>query len=182
MKPSEEAVKILLEYIGEDPNREGLLETPKRVAKAMKELTVGYRQDPRAILDKTFNIACDEMVIVKGIEYWSLCEHHMLPFHGTATVAYIPNGNVVGLSKIPRVVEAYARRLQVQERLTNQIASVIDEVLEPKGVAVVLTGSHLCCAMRGAKKAVTMKTSALRGIFKEQMEVRAEFLSLAGGE
>lgn len=182
MNPSEEAVKTLLDYIGEDSAREGLLETPKRVAKALKELTIGYSQDPHAILNKTFDVACDEMVIVKGIEYWSLCEHHMLPFHGTATVAYIPNGRVVGLSKIPRVVEAYARRLQVQERLTNQIATAVNEVLEPKGVAVVLTGSHLCCAMRGAKKAVTMKTSALRGAFKEHQEVRAEFLSLAHAE
>ena len=179
MNPNEEAVKTLLKMIGEDPAREGLLETPKRFVKALRELTEGYGQDPHSILDKTFNVACDEMVIVKGIEYWSLCEHHVLPFHGTATVAYIPDGSVVGLSKIPRVVEAYARRLQVQERLTNQIASVIDEVLKPKGVAVLLEGAHLCCAMRGAKKAVTMKTSALRGVFLERQEVRAEFLSLA---
>ena len=179
MNPNEEAVKTLLKMIGEDPDREGLLETPKRFVKALGELTEGYKKDPHAILNKTFNVACDEMVIVKGIEYWSLCEHHVLPFHGTATVAYIPDGSVVGLSKIPRVVEAYARRLQVQERLTNQIASVIDEVLKPKGVAVLLEGAHLCCAMRGAKKAVTMKTSALRGVFLEQQEVRAEFLSLA---
>lgn len=178
----EDTVIRQLEFIGEDPTREGLLETPKRVLKALRELTGGYAQDPCSILNKTFNVACDEMVIVKDIEYWSLCEHHMLPFHGTATVAYIPSGSVVGLSKIPRVVEAYARRLQVQERLTNQIANAVDEALDPLGVAVVVTGSHLCCAMRGAKKAVTMKTSALRGLLKEDGDARAEFLKLAGSD
>ena len=168
----------ILEYIGENPEREGLLKTPARAVKALRELTGGYTQDPAAILGTTFAVDCDEMVVVQGIEYWSLCEHHLLPFKGKVSVAYLPGDEVVGLSKIPRLVECFARRLQVQERLTNQIAESIQEVLAPLGVGVVVSGEHQCCSMRGGKKPVIMKTSALLGRFREP-EVRAEFLTLA---
>jgi GTP cyclohydrolase IA len=176
-KDIEDTVTRQLEFMGEDPTREGLLETPKRVIKALAELTSGYQESPVDILSKTFNVDCDQMVIVQDIEYWSLCEHHMLPFQGKAHVAYLPDSRVVGLSKIPRAVHALARRLQVQERLTEQIADVMVAALAPQGVGVVLTGQHLCCAMRGAKAPVIMKTSALRGRFYEA-DMRAEFLSL----
>lgn len=176
-KDIEDTVTRQLEFIGEDPTREGLLETPKRVIKALVELTSGYDQSIETILNKTFDVACDEMVIVQDIEYWSLCEHHMLPFTGKAHVAYLPNERVVGLSKIPRAVRALAARLQVQERLTMQIADAMTEALDPQGVGVVLTGQHLCCSMRGAKAPATMKTSAIRGRFHEPA-MRAEFLSL----
>ncbi len=175
------AIRTLLSYIGEDVSREGILETPARVVKAYTELTEGYHAIPSEILAKTFDVKADEMVMVKDIHYWSLCEHHMLPFHGHATVAYLPRERVVGLSKIPRVVEAFSRRLQVQERLTNQIAETINKELDPLGVAVLMEGHHLCCSMRGAKKPVTMKTSKLIGKFKTEQEVRNEFLMLAKG-
>ena len=174
---AEDTVIRQLEFIGEDPTREGLRETPKRVLKAMKEMTSGYQANPQEILSKTFSDVCDEMVVVDRIGYWSLCEHHMLPFYGTATVAYLPKDRVVGLSKIPRLVEALSRRLQVQERLTEQIAKTIQQILEPRGVGVLVEGNHLCCAMRGAKTPVSMKTSCLLGEFREP-EVRAEFLAL----
>jgi GTP cyclohydrolase I len=176
----EQTVLRQLEFIGEDIHREGLLETPKRVIKALRELTKGYQQDPRTILNKTFNVKSDQMIIVQDIEYWSMCEHHMLPFTGKAHVAYLPQDRVVGLSKIPRAVHALARRLQVQERLTHQIADAIEQALDPLGVGVIVTGQHLCCAMRGAKAPVVMKTSALRRTFLDQA-VRGEFLSLLKG-
>jgi GTP cyclohydrolase IA len=174
----EEAVRAILENIGEDPEREGLLRTPNRVAKMYAELTAGYRVDPQALInDAIFSVDYDEMVMVKGIEFSSLCEHHMLPFMGRVHVAYIPNGKVIGLSKIPRIVEMFARRLQVQERMTVQIADFIDQALSPLGVAVVAEGVHLCSVMRGVKKPnAKMITSAMRGVFRSDSKTRAEFM------
>jgi GTP cyclohydrolase I len=174
----EEAVRVILEQIGEDPAREGLLRTPNRVAKMYAELTAGYHVDPQALInDAVFSVDYDEMVMVKDIEFSSLCEHHMLPFMGRVHVAYIPNGKVIGLSKIPRIVEMFARRLQVQERLTVQIADFIDAALQPLGVAVVAEGVHLCSVMRGVKKAnAKMITSAMRGVFRSDSKTRAEFM------
>jgi GTP cyclohydrolase IA len=174
----EEAVRTILENIGEDPAREGLLKTPSRVATMYAELTAGYRVDPQALInDAIFSVDYDEMVMVKDIEFSSLCEHHMLPFMGRVHVAYIPNGTVIGLSKIPRIVEMFARRLQVQERLTVQIADFIDAALHPMGVAVVAEGVHLCSVMRGVKKAnAKMITSAMRGVFRSDPKTRAEFM------
>ncbi len=174
----EEAVRTLLSNIGEDPDRDGLQRTPERVARMFDELTAGYSTDPvRLINDAMFDVEYDEMVIVKDIDFYSLCEHHLLPFLGKVHVAYIPNGKVVGLSKIPRIVDMFARRLQVQERMTAQIADFIEEALQPQGVAVVVEGTHLCMAMRGVKKAnATMTTSAMRGSFKENSKTRAEFM------
>jgi GTP cyclohydrolase I len=175
----EEAVRRLLEAVGEDPTREGLEGTPNRVARAYDELLAGYRVDPHALVnDALFTVDYDEMVIVRDIEFYSLCEHHMLPFLGRAHVAYCPNGKVIGLSKIPRIVDLFARRLQVQERMTNQIADFIDAAIHPCGVAVVLEGWHLCATMRGVKKAhAVMVTSELRGSFKENESTRQEFLN-----
>ncbi|HET9223175.1 MAG TPA: GTP cyclohydrolase I FolE [Roseiflexaceae bacterium] len=174
----EEAVRAILENIGEDPAREGLLKTPSRVAAMYAELTAGYRVDPQALVnDAVFSVDYDEMVMVKDIEFSSVCEHHMLPFMGRVHVAYIPNGKVIGLSKIPRIVEMYARRLQLQERLTVQIADFIDAALHPQGVAVVAEGVHLCSMMRGVKKAnAKMITSAMRGVFRSDSKTRAEFM------
>jgi GTP cyclohydrolase I len=174
----EEAVRAILENIGEDPEREGLLRTPSRVAKMYAELTAGYHVDPQALInDAIFSVDYDEMVMVKDIEFSSLCEHHMLPFMGRVHVAYIPKGKVIGLSKIPRIVEMYARRLQVQERMTVQIADFIDTALSPLGVAVVAEGVHLCSVMRGVKKAnAKMITSAMRGVFRSDPKTRAEFM------
>jgi GTP cyclohydrolase I len=174
----EEAVRAILENIGEDPAREGLLKTPSRVATMYAELTAGYHVDPQALVnDAVFSVDYDEMVMVKDIEFSSLCEHHMLPFMGRVHVAYIPNGKVIGLSKIPRIVEMYARRLQLQERLTVQIADFIDAALHPQGVAVVAEGVHLCSVMRGVKKAnAKMITSAMRGVFRSDSKTRAEFM------
>jgi GTP cyclohydrolase IA len=174
----EEAVRAILEHIGEDVEREGLLKTPSRVAKMYAELTAGYRVDPQALInDAIFSVDYDEMVMVKDIEFSSLCEHHMLPSMGRVHVAYIPNGKVIGLSKIPRIVEMFARRLQVQERLTVQIADFIDAALHPQGVAVVAEGVHLCSVMRGVKKAnARMITSAMRGVFRSDPKTRAEFM------
>jgi GTP cyclohydrolase I len=174
----EEAVRAILEQIGEDPEREGLLRTPSRVAKMYAELTAGYHIDPQALInDAVFRVDYDEMVMVKDIEFSSLCEHHMLPFMGRVHVAYIPAGRVIGLSKIPRIVEMYARRLQVQERLTVQIADFIDAALSPLGVAVVAEGIHLCSVMRGVKKPnAKMITSAMRGVFRSDPKTRAEFM------
>ena len=169
----------ILEAIGENPEREGLLKTPSRVAKAYAEILAGYRMNPEELINNAlFSVDYDEMVIVKGIEFYSMCEHHMLPFYGVAHVAYIPSGKVIGLSKIPRIVEMYSRRLQVQERMTLQIADFIQEVLKPKGVAVVVEGKHLCMMMRGVKKQeASMTTSHMLGVFREQLPTRMEFLN-----
>jgi GTP cyclohydrolase I len=174
----EESVRTILENIGEDPDREGLLRTPSRVAKMYAELTAGYHIDPEALInDAVFSVDYDEMVMVKDIDFSSLCEHHMLPFMGRVHVAYIPNGKVIGLSKIPRIVEMFARRLQVQERMTVQIADLIDQALKPMGVAVVAEGVHMCSVMRGVKKAnAKMITSAMRGVFRSDPKTRAEFM------
>jgi len=174
----EQSVQVILENIGEDPEREGLLRTPSRVAKMYAELTAGYHIDPQALInDAIFSVDYDEMVMVKDIDFSSLCEHHMLPFMGRIHVAYIPNGKVIGLSKIPRIVEMFARRLQVQERLTVQIADFIDAALQPSGVAVVAEGVHMCSVMRGVKKAnAKMITSAMRGAFRNDPRTRAEFM------
>jgi GTP cyclohydrolase I len=178
----ERAVRTLLSNVGEDPNREGLQRTPERVARMYDELLAGYHTDPvKLINDALFTVDYSEMVIVKDIDFSSLCEHHMLPFLGKAHVAYIPNGKVIGLSKIPRIVEMFARRLQVQERMTEQIADFIDEVIKPQGVAVVVEGMHMCSMMRGVKKAnASMITSAVRGIFKTDPKTRSEFMDHIG--
>jgi GTP cyclohydrolase I len=171
------AVRDILEAIGEDVNREGLVHTPGRVARMYEELTAGYHVDPvHLINDAIFDVNYDQMVIVRDIDFYSLCEHHVLPFLGQAHVAYIPDGKVIGLSKIPRIVEMFARRLQVQERMTQQIAEFLDETLRPLGVAVVAEGLHMCAAMRGVKKAnARMVTSAMLGTFKENPTTRKEF-------
>jgi len=178
----EAAVREILAGIGEQPDREGLLKTPSRVAKMYAELTAGYHVDPEALInDAIFSVSYDEMVLVKNIDFYSLCEHHMLPFMGQVHVAYIPNGKVVGLSKIPRIVEMFARRLQVQERMTVQIAEFIDQHLQPLGVAVVAEGVHMCSVMRGVKKAnASMVTSAMRGVFRDDPKTRAEFMAHVG--
>jgi GTP cyclohydrolase I len=170
-----------IELLGEDPNREGLLKTPERVAKSMQYITQGYQIDAKAILDSAkFHEDVNEMILVKDIELYSLCEHHMLPFYGKAHVAYIPNGVITGLSKIARVVDAYSRRLQVQERLTTQILNVIQETLNPLGVAVVIEASHLCMMMRGVQKQNSVTTtSAFCGQFQKN-ETRSEFIRLIG--
>jgi GTP cyclohydrolase I len=174
----ESSVGTILEAIGEDPEREGLIKTPHRVAKSYKELLAGYRMDPKAIINgAVFDVAYDEMVIVRDIEFYSMCEHHMLPFMGRVHVAYIPSDKVIGLSKIPRIVDLFSRRLQVQERMTTQIANYIDVVLKPQGVAVVAEGMHMCMMLRGVKKKdARMTTSAMLGIFREDMSTRMEFL------
>jgi GTP cyclohydrolase I len=168
----------LLKAIGEDPEREGLKNTPDRVARMYTELLSGYSMDPERIINGAlFNINYDEMVLVRDIEFYSLCEHHMLPFIGRAHVAYLPAGKVIGLSKIPRIVDMYARRLQVQERMTRQIADILQATLEPQGVAVVVEGMHLCSMMRGVKKHdARMTTSAMHGAFRANLATRQEFL------
>lgn len=173
-----DAVRVILESIGEDPKREGLLRTPERVAKAYGELLSGYRTDPIELLNEAiFAVSYDEMVIIRDIEFYSLCEHHMLPFLGRAHVAYLPKGKVIGLSKIPRIVDMFARRLQVQERMTQQIANLVNELLHPKGVAVVVEGLHLCSVMRGVRKHdARMTTSSMSGAFRTNMPTRQEFL------
>ena len=176
----EPLVEAMLKELGEEPGRDGLLRTPKRVAKSMRFLTQGYRQDPHEILNGAlFDVTYDEMVIVKDIEIYSLCEHHLLPFMGRVHVAYIPNGKVVGLSKIPRLVEMFARRLQVQERLTSQIGETLESVLNPKGVAVVVEAIHLCMMMRGVAQQNSFAiTSSLRGVFESNSKTRSEFMDL----
>lgn len=172
------AVTELISAVGEDPEREGLKNTPDRVARMYAELLSGYSMDPEKIINGAlFNINYDEMVLVRDIEFYSLCEHHMLPFLGRAHVAYLPKGKVIGLSKIPRIVEMYARRLQVQERMTRQIADLLQQMLEPQGVAVVVEGMHLCSMMRGVKKhSARMTTSAMHGAFRANLATRQEFL------
>jgi len=172
----EDTVIRQLEFIGEDPTREGLRETPRRVISALKEFTEGYRQDPSEILGKTFEEPYDEMVVVREIEFSSLCEHHLLPFMGHATVAYIPKTRVVGLSKIARLVHCFAKRLQIQERMTQQIANAITEALDPQGVAVMIRSKHLCMTLRGVENNGQMVTSCLLGFFRDKQETRAEFL------
>ena len=174
----EESVKSILMAIGEDVDREGLLRTPHRVAKSYEELLSGYRMDPRALINEAvFDVAYDEMVVVRNIEFYSLCEHHMLPFIGHVHVAYIPSDKVIGLSKIPRIVDLFSRRLQVQERMTKQIAEYIDVVLNPRGVAVVAEGLHMCMMLRGVKKQnARMTTSAMLGAFRNNLSTRMEFL------
>ena len=178
--PMEGLVQALLKELGEDPGREGLVRTPVRVARALRFMTKGYQEDPVSILNGAlFEVGYDEMVVVKDIDFFSLCEHHLLPFFGRAHLAYIPNGKIVGLSKLPRLVEMYSRRLQVQERLTTQIAETIQSVLEPKGVAVVLEGIHLCMMMRGVEQQNAFAiTSSLRGAFEANSKTRAEFMDL----
>ena len=175
--------KEVIENLGEDPTREGLLKTPERVAKAMQFLTQGYDQNPQEILKSAmFAEKYDEMVIVKDIEVYSLCEHHMLPFFGKCHIAYIPNGHIVGLSKFPRMVDAFSRRLQVQERLTDQIRDCLHETLNPQGVAVCIEAQHLCMQMRGVQKQNSITTtSAFSGAFMEEDITRQEFMSLVKG-
>ena len=177
---TQELYRELLVRIGEDPTRDGLLDTPERMEKAMAFLTRGYAMDVKAVLhDALFEVEYDEMVIVKDVEFFSMCEHHLLPFFGKAHIAYVPNGKVIGLSKIARVVDVFARRLQVQERLTTEIAEAIAEAIVPQGVAVILEAQHLCMMMRGVEKQHSATvTSAMRGVFKTQLQTRNEFLSL----
>ncbi len=178
----EEAVGTLLTEIGEDPSREGLIRTPERVRRMYDELTAGYRVDPDALMNgASFSVDYDEMVVVRDIEFFSLCEHHLLPFVGKAHVGYLPRGRVIGLSKIPRVVDMYAQRLQIQERLTVQVADFLMERLEPKGVACVIEATHMCTMMRGVKKQeATMVTSSMTGTFRRDARTRAEFMGLIG--
>ena len=175
-----ELTREMLLRLGEDPRREGLLRTPERMAQAMEFLTKGYQEDPEALMKGAlFTVTYDEMVIVKDIEMFSLCEHHMLPFFGKVHVAYIPKGRVIGLSKIPRLVELFSRRLQIQERLTTQIAETIQKVIEPQGVGVVIEARHLCMMMRGVEKQHSAAvTSSMLGCFRNEEETRSEFLSL----
>jgi GTP cyclohydrolase IA len=174
----EQAMRQILIAFGEDPDREGLVRTPERVAQMYTELLAGYRTDPVALVnDALFEVTYDEMVLVRDIEFYSLCEHHLLPFLGRAHVAYIPKGRVIGLSKIPRIVDMYARRLQLQEQMTRQIADFLNELLEPNGVAVVLESLHLCAMMRGVKKhEARMTTSTMLGYFRTNIATRQEFL------
>ncbi len=176
----ETAITKVLELLGEDPTREGLQKTPSRVAKALQFLTEGYQLDPEAILNQAlFTSSNDEMVVVRDIEFYSMCEHHMLPIIGRAHVAYIPDGKVVGLSKIPRIVNVFARRLQIQEQMTEQIADAIASTIKPKGVAVVLHARHMCMEMRGVQKInSTTVSSALRGLFKSDQRTRNEFYNI----
>jgi GTP cyclohydrolase IA len=179
----QDLIKQLLGSLGEDPSREGLRDTPKRVEKAYKFLTSGYDVDIKALINNAlFTVDYSEMVIVKDIDFYSLCEHHMLPFFGKCHVAYLPSEKVIGLSKIPRIVDAFSRRLQVQERLTNQIAEIILDTINPLGVGVVMEGTHLCMAMRGVEKQNSYAvTSAMLGTFRTDARTRSEFLTLIRG-
>ena len=178
----EAAIRALLGEIAEDPQREGLVRTPERVRRMYGELTAGYRTDPDALINgATFEVPYDEMVVVRDIEFFSLCEHHLLPFYGHVHVGYLPRGRVIGLSKIPRIVDMYAHRLQVQERLTVQVADFLMEHLEPKGVGCVIEASHLCTMMRGVRKQqATMLTSSMLGTFRRDARTRGEFMGLIG--
>ena len=179
-KRLEEITKELLGLIGEDSTRQGLIKTPKRVAESWKFLSQGYHQNLNEIINEAiFDESAKDMIIVKDIEFYSLCEHHLIPFYGKAHVGYIPNGKIIGLSKIPRIIDFYARRLQVQERLTNQIATCIQDLLNPKGVAVVMEGRHFCMLMRGVQKQNSIaSTSSMLGAFKDKSTTRNEFLKL----
>ena len=176
----EKITKELLIELGEDPNREGLIKTPHRVSKSWKFLTGGYNQTiDQVVNDAIFSVENQDMIIVKDINYYSLCEHHLLPFMGKVHVGYIPNGKVLGLSKIPRIIDIYARRLQIQEQLTHQIAQGITEFLNPKGVGVVVEGEHMCMRMRGVQKQnASMQTSSMTGVFRKEKKTREEFLNL----
>jgi len=178
----EDAVRKILREIGEDPSREGLLKTPERVARALRELTRGYDQDPSKVINGAlFTEEYSEMIIMKDIDFFSLCEHHILPFFGKAHIAYLPRGKIVGISKIPRLVDIYARRLQVQERMTTQIANLLMDRLEPDGVAVVVEAEHLCMRMRGVEKQNSfVVTSAMLGVFRDRQATRDEFMTLIG--
>ncbi|HEY7463004.1 MAG TPA: GTP cyclohydrolase I FolE [Candidatus Limnocylindria bacterium] len=178
----EGAVRTLLDEIGEDGTRQGLIGTPARVRRMYAELTDGYRTDPEALINNAcFDVDYDEMVVVRNIEFFSLCEHHLLPFYGHAHVGYLPRGKVIGLSKIPRVVDMFAHRLQVQERLTQQVAHLLMDRLDPKGVACVVEATHLCTVMRGVKKQeATMVTSTMLGTFRRDPKTRGEFLTFIG--
>jgi GTP cyclohydrolase I len=178
----ERAVRTLLSEIGEDPERPGLVATPERVRRMYGELTAGYHIDPDALMNgASFDVDYDEMVVVRDIEFYSLCEHHLLPFYGRAHVGYLPRGRVIGLSKIPRIVDMYAHRLQVQERLTQQVASLLMGRLDPKGVGCVIEATHLCTMMRGVRKQqATMVTSAMLGTFRRDGRTRSEFLTFIG--
>ena len=186
-RPSQETIeggyRDILAFVGEDPDREGLLRTPHRVAEALKFLTSGYSQNVETLLNGAiFHEDYDDMVVVKDIEFYSLCEHHMLPFFGKAHVAYIPNGKIVGLSKIPRLVDMFARRLQVQERMTTQIAEALETALQPKGVAIVVEGAHMCMRMRGVQKQESsMVTSHVMGTFRTDRATRQEFMAIIKG-
>ncbi|MEE9119042.1 MAG: GTP cyclohydrolase I FolE [Calditrichia bacterium] len=184
MKDFEAAIRKILQEIGENPDRQGLVDTPKRIEKMYRELTRGYRQNPEEVINNAlFDVDYDEMVVVTHINFYSLCEHHMLPFFGAAHVGYIPKGKVVGLSKIPRIVDMYARRLQVQERMTAQIANVLQDQLNPDGVGVVVEGYHMCMSMRGVEKEkAKMITSTLLGSFRDDPSTRSEFLELIRSE
>jgi GTP cyclohydrolase I len=176
----EKLVYQLLVELGEDPDREGLIKTPHRVAKSLQFLTRGYNQDPEALINEAiFSEDDNEMVVLTNIDFYSMCEHHMLPFHGKAHVGYVPNGKIIGVSKLARIVDLFARRLQVQERLTRQVANFLMETLEPHGVAVVMEGSHMCMKMRGVEKQNSlMVTSSMLGEFRENLATREEFLQL----
>lgn len=180
---AEDAVRKLLKALGEDPSREGLLDTPKRVAKALAEMTSGRWEDPAVILSRTFEQECSEAVMLRDIEFNSLCEHHFLPFTGKAHVAYLPgNGRVVGLSKLARLVNTFAKRPQLQEQMTNQIADALSQHLDAKGVAVIVEGEHMCMKLRGvAKNGATMQTMALRGVYQQDREMRKEIIQLLRG-
>ncbi|MFH1831041.1 MAG: GTP cyclohydrolase I FolE [Pseudomonadota bacterium] len=176
----EDAIRRIIEELGEDPNREGLKRTPERVKESLKFLTEGYRQDPKALIENSmYSDKHEELVLVRDVPIYSLCEHHLLPFFGRAHVGYIPNERIVGISKIARMVDLFARRLQVRERLTNQIAQTLMDVLKPKGVAVVIDAEHLCMQMRGVqKRGTSIITSAMLGAFRKRPETRAEFMNL----
>lgn len=184
-----EHVARIIQLLGEDSNREGLVDTPRRVIKALRELTAGYAIDPAKLLETRFSVEVDQMIVVRQVPFWSLCEHHMLPFHGTATIGYIPAApgaedrmtRVVGLSKLARLLQAFARRLQIQERLTTQIADALEAALTPRGVGVMVRARHLCMEMRGVAARGELVTSCLRGAMRDDASVRAEFLSLADG-
>lgn len=180
----QELLREMIVRLGEDPDRDGLLRTPERMQRSLEYLTKGYREDPEKLLKGAlFNVDYDEMVIVRDIEMFSLCEHHLLPFFGKVHVAYIPKGKVIGLSKLPRLIDVFARRLQVQERLTTQIAETIQKAIEPQGVGVVIEARHLCMMMRGVEKQHSSAvTSSMLGVFREEKETRDEFLALIRGK